>query len=271
MRQTLAYTDVLDELKLSAEGVTRARSCRKGVQEFSRVDPLADAAPGWTPYRYGFNNPVNYIDPDGLFETKAEARRHRRQTEGMGWFKGDRVREQSDGSYALENENSKSTTFSYTDSDGDKSIVTGSMISPNDIVASPDAEISESGNSLALSKQNSGWDRLLNGPQYINNHYHRDGTESTSRTDVFVGGAVPVGGGAGKGYKYLKTIGRKFAVFQKVVKSKKLGGQARAVYTKVKNPSGKTVRVFKDAFKRDGRHYERANKLPTSTRSRPLK
>jgi len=32
------------------------------------VDPLADAAPGWTPYRYGFNNPVRYTDPTGLFE-----------------------------------------------------------------------------------------------------------------------------------------------------------------------------------------------------------
>ena len=39
------------------------------MQRFIGVDPLADAAPAWTPYRYGFNNPVLFIDPDGLLET----------------------------------------------------------------------------------------------------------------------------------------------------------------------------------------------------------
>ncbi len=33
------------------------------------VDPLAESAYSWTPYRYGFNNPIKYIDPNGLFET----------------------------------------------------------------------------------------------------------------------------------------------------------------------------------------------------------
>jgi len=32
------------------------------------VDPMADQAPDWTPYRYGFNNPIRYTDPTGLFE-----------------------------------------------------------------------------------------------------------------------------------------------------------------------------------------------------------
>lgn len=41
------------------------------------VDPLAEKAPGWTPYRYGFNNPIKYTDPKGLFETKFGAWWHR--------------------------------------------------------------------------------------------------------------------------------------------------------------------------------------------------
>jgi RHS repeat-associated protein len=32
------------------------------------VDPLLEEAPGWTPYRYGYNNPVRYADPTGLSE-----------------------------------------------------------------------------------------------------------------------------------------------------------------------------------------------------------
>ena len=32
------------------------------------VDPMAEKAPDWTPYRYGFNNPMKYTDPTGMFE-----------------------------------------------------------------------------------------------------------------------------------------------------------------------------------------------------------
>ena len=36
------------------------------------VDPLAEKAPDWTPYRYGFNNPIKYTDPTGMFEDWVE-------------------------------------------------------------------------------------------------------------------------------------------------------------------------------------------------------
>ena len=32
------------------------------------IDPLASYEPSWTPYRYSFNNPIRYNDPNGLLE-----------------------------------------------------------------------------------------------------------------------------------------------------------------------------------------------------------
>ncbi len=39
------------------------------VQGWLSVDPLADVAPGWTPYRAFYNNPIYYVDPTGLLES----------------------------------------------------------------------------------------------------------------------------------------------------------------------------------------------------------
>ncbi|MEQ8574016.1 MAG: RHS repeat-associated core domain-containing protein, partial [Fulvivirga sp.] len=32
------------------------------------VDPLSEYTPNWTPYRFGFNNPIRYSDPSGMSE-----------------------------------------------------------------------------------------------------------------------------------------------------------------------------------------------------------
>ena len=46
------------------------KTAEKSVQWFYMMDPLAEMAHSWTPYRYAFNNPLSYIDPDGLWEFK---------------------------------------------------------------------------------------------------------------------------------------------------------------------------------------------------------
>src|SRR5690606_16812535 len=40
---------------------------------FNVMDMLSEIAPGHTPYRYGFNNPVFWQDATGLFETYGQA------------------------------------------------------------------------------------------------------------------------------------------------------------------------------------------------------
>jgi len=45
-----------------------ARMYDPAIGRWFVVDPMAELAPDWTPYRYGFNNPLKYTDPTGMFE-----------------------------------------------------------------------------------------------------------------------------------------------------------------------------------------------------------
>jgi RHS repeat-associated protein len=45
-----------------------ARYYNPRVSVWLSVDPMSAAAPGWTPYRFCFNNPVNIVDPTGMLE-----------------------------------------------------------------------------------------------------------------------------------------------------------------------------------------------------------
>jgi RHS repeat-associated protein len=49
-----------------------ARYYLSDISIWASVDPMAEDAPGWTPYRYCFNNPINLIDPDGRSESTGD-------------------------------------------------------------------------------------------------------------------------------------------------------------------------------------------------------
>lgn len=44
------------------------RNYDSDIGRFLSIDPLAQKAPAWTPFRAFFDNPVRFVDPSGLFE-----------------------------------------------------------------------------------------------------------------------------------------------------------------------------------------------------------
>jgi len=56
-----------------------ARYYDSDLSNWISVDPILDIAPSWTPYRYGFQNPVKYIDNYGLYESRNKAERKQRR------------------------------------------------------------------------------------------------------------------------------------------------------------------------------------------------
>ena len=95
------------------------RSYDPAIGKWLQVDPLSELAPELTPYRMGFNNPISFTDPLGLFETRGEARRYKRANGLRGRTK--RTSKDKDGN----------KTFAFTDRDSGNEHFYGSVSAGN--------------------------------------------------------------------------------------------------------------------------------------------
>jgi len=97
-----------------------ARYYDPAIARWTAVDNLSELAPDWTPYRYGFNNPILFIDPDGNYETRGQARRAQRRAKRMGYKIGYRYQAE-DGEWGFRfGENGERHAFSSTFFGGSK-------------------------------------------------------------------------------------------------------------------------------------------------------
>ena len=176
--------------------LTPFRSYDASIGRWFKVDPMAEYATQLTPYRFGFNNPVLWSDPLGLFESRKEAGRYRRQEKnGLNWFNSS-IRKQKDGTYAIET--SDSSTQKNTLGDVMSDAVVGQTEDGADVTT---VALAGSKDIMPSSGENSTFFT-------VELAQFRDGTSLTADRPIL----IPGGGAAASGGMRLASMGGRMRV-----------------------------------------------------------
>lgn len=118
------------------------------------LDPLAPFAPSWTPYRYGFDNPLVFTDMNGLFESKDKAKEYKKSNKIKG-----RIQKDVEGTgFAINSKSGVSYSSGddsgmYGDSHKNDDVVESAMVKPNKAIGG-NSGVSESNSNSWLNGAN---------------------------------------------------------------------------------------------------------------------
>ena len=86
----LGFNGMESDEEVKGEGnsyTTEFRQYDTRIGRWLAPDPLGSKAPGWNPYRFGFDNPILFTDEDGLFENKKDAKAYKKEHDINGNIK----------------------------------------------------------------------------------------------------------------------------------------------------------------------------------------
>ena len=191
------------------------RSYDPAIGRWLQVDPLAEAMPSMTPYRFGFNNPILWSDPLGLFESRKEAREYRRtEKNGLNWFNSSVVK-QKDGSYAIETNESTTQAGAKDDLlsqsevatlDDDRVVRTTALAAAPATNHGPGPRLSNAPDKIEPIGY---WEGLFSGYDRGNGHYNSEGylTGPAWQGGMSTGMSL-IGGVGSAGVKAVSTLSR---------------------------------------------------------------